>query len=337
MKYIFIATALLFLTIDFAKAEKSDTVTLYNGDRITCEVKSLTNGKLYVKTSDMGKLYIKWTEIAHVETKDKYEITLKDKSIAFGKLTKSEPGLSIIKFGIFEQKVNLLDITSLVQIKETFKQQLSGNFDAGLSYTQGNQNLQFNSSAQLTHRSEKFLNQIHYDGVISITPISESRNQSSGYLFQAYLKNSFFTFLNVTWEQNTELGIENRVLTNAGTGYSLLDNSINRFDIAIGMLLNREYTYEQTSSNNTEGIAYLNYDLFVFTKPDIDISTTLVGYPSFTVKGRFRSTFNFKMRWEIFNNFTLNVKYYYNYDNKPPSVNAIPFDYGINTSVGYTF
>lgn len=330
-------SALLFLSFNFAQAAKSDTVTLYNGDRITCEVKSLSKGKLYVKTSDMGKLYIKWTEIAHIETKGKYEITLKDHSSIFGKLSKAEPGNTLVSFGIFEQTISLLEITSLVQINSSFVEQLSGNFDAGFSYTNGNQNLQFNSTAVLTHRSKKFLNQLHYDGVISVTPQSESRKQSSGYTLNAFLKHSFFAFLNMTWEQNTELGISNRVLTNTGAGYSPIDNNKNKLDFSIGILINREYSGEQTFTNNTEGIAFLNYDLFIFTKPDIELTTTLVAYPSFTVKDRFRSDFNFRVRWEVFNNFTLNLKYYFNYDNKPPTESALQFDYGINASVGYSF
>lgn len=47
------------LTVIWVNAQKTDTVTLYNGDRITCEIKSLSKGKLYVKTSDMSKVYIK--------------------------------------------------------------------------------------------------------------------------------------------------------------------------------------------------------------------------------------------------------------------------------------
>ena len=311
---------------------------LYNGDRITCEVKSLSKGKLYVKTDDMGKLYIKWVKIAHIETKEKFEITLKDHSAILGTLNNSgKEGFVLVTFGVFQEVIPITDITSLVQINSSFVKQLSGSFDAGYSYTNGNQTLQFNSTGEIRHRSEKFLNKLYYDAVISDNPQSESRKQSGGYTLQAFLKNSFFTIYNISWEQNTELGIENRILTNVRGGYSPVDNSINRLDLSTGVLVNREFSSEQSASNNTEGIISLNYSLFIFTKPDIDISTSIAVYPSFTVKERLRSDFNCQMRWKVFSNFTLNVKYYFNYDNKPPSIDALQFDYGINTSVGYTF
>ena len=104
-----------------------------------------------------------------------------------------------------------------------------------------------------------------------------------------------------------------------------------------GILINREVSNEQVGTNNMEGIINVTYDLFIFTKPNIDLTTSIILYPSFTVKKRVRSDFDFRVRWEVFNNFTLNFKYYFNFDNKPPSADAVEFDYGINTSIGYTF
>ena len=326
--------------MNLANAQKSDTVTLYNGDRITCEIISLSKGKLYVKTSDMSKVYIKWVKIAHIETIEQFEITLKNHTTYFGKFSKgsdSSEGLALIKFGVFQEFIPLIESTSFTQINAKFWKQLEGTIDAGYSYTNGNDNLQFNSNGEVKHRTKKFLNKLEYDAVISDNSQVVSRKQNGGYTLQAFLANSRFSVLNVSWEQNTELGIENRVLTNVRLGFSPVDNSVNLLEISGGLLLNREFSSEGNATNNTEGIIDLTYDLFIFTKPNIDITTSIVAYPSFTVKNRFRSDFNFRVRWEIFNNFTLNFKYYFAADNKPPSVGALKFDYGINTSFGYSF
>lgn len=334
---VFTYLIIFLFSINGVKAQKSDTITLYNGDRITCEVKSLSKGKLYVKTSDMSKVYIKWTRIAHIETIEQFEITLNNHSVYFGEFYKGSEGIALIKFGIFQEFVPLINITNFEQINSNFWQQLNGSFDAGYSYTNGNDNLQFNSTGEIKHRSKKFLNKIEYDAVISDNSNVISRRQNGGYTFQSFHKNSFFTIYNVSWQQNTELGIENRILANARYGYTPIDNSVNLLDISAGLLLNREFSSEQTATNNTEGIINISYDFFVFTKPNIDLTTSIVAYPSFTIKDRFRSDYNFRVRWEVFNNFTLNVKYYFTYDSKPPSTDALQFDYGINTSVGYSF
>lgn len=337
LRSLIIILSLLLLSVS-AKAAKSDTVTLYNGDRITCDVKDLSQGKLYVNTDDMGKIYIQWIKVAHIDAKNKYEITLSDHSKIYGTLSSTdEKGKVVVRFGVFQETVSLESITSLVKINPSFVQQLSGSFDAGYSFTKGNNNTQFNSSAEVKHRSQKFLNKINYNGVISITTESQSKNQSGGYTLQSFLPNAFFLLGNVSWEQNTELGIDSRILTQGAFGYSPIDNKFNRLDVATGIQLNREFSSEDIATNNAEGILAVNYYLFIFTKPDIQITSGLIFYPSFTVKDRYRSTYNFQMRWKFLSDFTLNFKYYFNYDTKPPSVDALQFDYGINTSIGYSF
>lgn len=339
-KFIFTCLTFLLFTISLANAQKTDTVTLYNGDRITCEVISLSKGKLYVKTSDMSKVYIKWVRIAHLETLDQFEITLEDHTSYFGKFSKGSEGsegLSLLKFGVFQEFVPLIEITSLTQINATFWKQVDGSIDAGYSYTNGNDNLQFNSNGFVKHRTQRFLNKIEYDAMISDNSQVVSSKQNGGYTLQAFFTKSRFSVLNVSWEQNTELGIQNRYSTNARIGFSPLDNSVNLLDLSGGVVLNREFSSEGTATNNTEGIIDITYDLFIFTKPNIDITTSIVAYPSFTIKDRFRSSFDFRVRWEVFNNFTLNFKYYFTSDTKPPSADALNFDYGINTSVGYSF
>lgn len=43
---------------------KTDVVVLANGDRITCEIKTLARGRLTVKTDAFGTVSIKWDHVA---------------------------------------------------------------------------------------------------------------------------------------------------------------------------------------------------------------------------------------------------------------------------------
>lgn len=335
--FLFTYLILIFGSATIAFAQKTDTVTLYNGDRITCEIKSLSKGKLTVKTSDMSTLNIKWVRIASLESLHQFEVATTDHSVYFGTFAKDTAGSTTLRFGVFEEQFLLTEITSITQINSKFWQQLNGSFDAGYSYTRGNQNLQFNGSGEIERRTKKNLNKLEFSSVISDNSQNLSKKQNGSYALQIFHKKSFFSLYNLTWEQNTELGVENRGAINARFGFSPIDSKANLLDISMGILLNREFSSEQTATNNTEGILSASYDLFMFTKPNIDLSTSIILYPSFTVKNRYRSEFNFRVRWEVFNNFTLNFKYYFTQDNKPPSADALKFDYGINTSIGYTF
>ncbi len=337
MKQLLALHIVLLIGLSPALAQKTDTVTLYNGDRITCEVISLAKGKLNVKTSDMSRLSIKWAKISSIETLHRFEIILNDHSVYYGKFKKGLPGSAMVSFGVFQELISLHEITSLNQINSSFLKQLNGSLDAGFSYTRGNENLQFNSSGEITHRTKRFLNMLSFNSVVTENSQRLSKKQDGGYTLKVFHKKSFFTSYNLSWEQNTELGVENRASSHARFGFTPIDNSANLLDISAGLLLNREFDSEQNATNNTEGIINMTYDFFMFTKPNIDLTTSLVAYPSFTVKKRIRAEYNFRVRWEVFSSFTLNFKYYFTYDNKPPAVDALTFDYGINTSIGYTF
>lgn len=122
------------LSLSQGFAQKIDTVSLYNGDKVTCEIINLSKGKLYVKTSDMGKLHIKWGKISSIETLHKFEIVLNDHSVYFGKFNKGMPGSAMVSFGVFQELISLHEITSLVQVNSKFWKQLNGSFDAWLFF-----------------------------------------------------------------------------------------------------------------------------------------------------------------------------------------------------------
>ncbi len=49
-----VSLGLLAALADPAWAAKTDVVTLVNGDRLTCEIKLLSQGRLEVSTDDVG-------------------------------------------------------------------------------------------------------------------------------------------------------------------------------------------------------------------------------------------------------------------------------------------
>lgn len=328
---------LLVLTSTGVWAQKTDTVTLYNGDRITCEINNLSKGKLNVSTSDMSKLSIKWEKVASLESTHQFQISLINHSTYYGSLEKAIPGSTFVSFGVFQELIPLSNITSVERINNEFWKHLDGHVDTGFSYSKGNNNLQFNASGSVSHRSKRFANQLQFNSIITDNGTEETKKQDAGYTLRAYHKKDIFSKYNTTWQQNSELGIESRIIVNASIGIAPIDNNTNLLEITVGILQNREISNENTATNNTEGIVGVAYDFFKFTKPDMDVSTNILLLPSFSVKNRIRSEFNFRARWKILGDFTLNLKYYFQYDSKPPIVDVATFDYGINASVGYSF
>ena len=57
-----------------AEAQKTDSVWIRNGDRITGEVKSLYRAKLKYSTDDLGTIYIQWDKVARTSSRATFEV-----------------------------------------------------------------------------------------------------------------------------------------------------------------------------------------------------------------------------------------------------------------------
>ncbi len=67
--------ALLALGWQPAEArDKTDVITLRNGDHVTGEILSLQFGQLQLKTDDMGTLEIEWDAIATIESRYFFDV-----------------------------------------------------------------------------------------------------------------------------------------------------------------------------------------------------------------------------------------------------------------------
>lgn len=319
-------------------AAKTDTLTMNNGDRLTCEIKTMSFGKLTVKTSDMGTLSVKWLRVGFIESKQVLEITFRDHTRLYGTFLKSDSaGYAIIKTGVFQQTYALSEIVAIAQISASFWQGLDGSVSYGVSFASGTQNFQSTFRGKVTYKQKKFKHQINLTSIIAIGSTDTTKNQSAGYSVKRYLWKRGYVSAMVGWQQNTELGIDARILTGMTFGYQPFDNSVNQLTFAAGTVFNREFTNENTVVNNVEGLIEADYYIFLLYKPKISLSINAQAYPSFTEAGRIRSDITTQLSWEIFNDFTLSGSYYNNFDSKPSSTDAVKMSWGYTATLGYTF
>lgn len=323
----------------FASEPKTDTLHLYNGDKITCVVKQLSLGKLQVKTSDLGTLNIKWYKIASIETLQVLEIILIDRTKIYGRLSKVDStGYALISSGIMiEQVVPIMDIVSINQIARTFWQGLEGSVSYGLSYAKGTTNLQSNFAGNIKYRTNHWLNKVTLNSVISDNTEQLSRKQDITYSLYYYFKKRTFINFTAGWQQNTELGIENRLITGLAYGVTAVQTNSNLLKLSVGSIVNIEEDDQDNRSEDLEGLIAGSYDLYLFSQPKITLTATATAFPGFTDWGRFRSEVNTQVKWEIFSDFTFGLSLYFNSDNKPSSTTASKTDWGTTTSIGYTF
>lgn len=329
---------LIILTPVFARAQKTDTVTFYNDDRAICEIKGLERGKLLIKTVAMGTISVEWRNVIDVNSNQYFEIVLSDHTTFFGRIDGVDSlRNALIYFGIFSQSVPLQNIVSLKPIKKKFWDSLDGSFSVGISFTKATQNFQFNSSGEVSHRTNKTLNTVSFNTNVSENQTTLSEKHDGGYRFQYTHKRRIYNAFGLRWERNTELGINSRVITTLSAGYNPIENRFSVLSMEFGASANEEFTTEDSTLYNMEGLLRLNYNLFIFANPKVFIDIESTTYPSFTVKNRIRSDSNVKIKWEIFSDFTFDLTFWGNYDSKPADPAALNFDYGTTAGIGYTF
>ena len=337
MKYI----ALVFILILISSvgfAAKTDTLTMSNGDRVTCEIKNLSMGKLTVKTSDMGTLSVKWLKVDFVESKQTLEITFRDHNRIYGTLNKADSaGYTVINFGIFQETYALDEIVDISQVSSGFWRGLDGSVNYGISYASGTQNLQSTFNGDVSFKQKKFKHELIVTSVISQSKTTQSVKQDATYYVSRYILKRGFVTAQLGWEQNSELGIQDRIITGLSLGYEPLDNNANNLTFSLGAVFNKEFTNEGNIVNNVEGIFTTDYNIFLLYKPKISLTITGKVYPSINPGNRIRTDLQTKLSWEIFSDFTLSSSYYNNYDSNPSSTDALNMDWGYTTSIGYTF
>ena len=86
LRGVLISFMILFTAPLFAR-EKTDVITLKNGDRITCEVKGLEDGVLSIGIDYVdGTVSVDWTKVARLESHQLFVVFSQDGSSYEGKL-----------------------------------------------------------------------------------------------------------------------------------------------------------------------------------------------------------------------------------------------------------
>ncbi|MEQ8522024.1 MAG: hypothetical protein RIC15_07720, partial [Vicingaceae bacterium] len=118
----------------------------------------------------------------------------------------------------------------------------------------------------------------------------------------------------------------------------LIHSNIARVRSIVGMSFNREKGLgESPSTYNGEGLIRAEAMIFKYSDPELHLNTHVNWYPSLTVPGRHRLEIEFKIRMEVVNNFFIELRYYNNFDSKPVQSSTSNSDYGIISSLSYTF
>lgn len=328
-----------------ARADKTDIVTLRNGDRVTCEIKNLERGRLKVSTDSMGTVYIEWEDVLQITSKEIYILEMEDGTRLQGSLAETDASARLLvedpdgEAGagqlVAMAKVVWLDPLKLdaVRIKRW-----DGSVSAGFDATKANSDTSLSASFDVRRRAEDFL--LNFSGSVyarSQDEVEDTLRASFRTVYRGLLENRWYWAALGSVERNDELGIDLRTLGGAGYGRFLTQTGRSLWSVTGGLaVVNEQRAGGESAQTDLEAVLNTAYEFFTYDTPKTTLTTSLTVFPSLTNSGRVRADLDIALRRELITDLFIELSLYDSYDSKPPE-DGTQNDYGIVTSLGYTF
>jgi hypothetical protein len=317
---------------------KSDVVVLKNGDRMTGEIKELLRGKLELSTNSLDTAYVEWADIARVSSYFRYRIELTYGAFYLGTLqAPKRDGFLLIDEGGEPVEIAMDRVVWITQIGEGLENRLSGYINTGFSYTKASDVTQFTFGGNLHYDAEDYALDLQVDLITTDESSSSTERLDSTFTYTRYLGDNWFAAAGVGYEQNDEIGVDDRSSVTGLGGKFLVRNNQMQWGVGAGLRGNLENAGQADELYSLEGVLGTDFRYFIYNTPKSDIRLRVDVYPSLTESGRWRVDVNAKFRQELVEDFFIDVSFYGNYDTDPPTLGADNSDYGVVMSLGYSF
>jgi hypothetical protein len=321
------------------RAQKTDVVTLLNGDAITGEIKELQRGLLKYSTDDMGTIYVEWDRIAQVTSRNYFEVELESGLKYFGTLDPPAENGKVVVSLVVPDTLELLEVVQITRIKATFWSRLSGFVDVGFSYAKANRNATFTTSGEVKYRGRKWAGGLKGESYFQSQQTSELTSRNSlTFTTQRFLGNKWAAGGNVGVEQNQELQLDSRVSIGAGAWRGAIQTNRLVLLFAGGVRASSERYVGGSPTFSLELTLGYDFSLFKFHNPKMDITSHLNVFGSLTDLGRIRFDFEVRGKYELFSDFFLGLRFFDQFDSRPGTAEGgSSNDFGTTLSIGYSF
>ncbi|QNI33734.1 DUF481 domain-containing protein [Alloacidobacterium dinghuense] len=344
-----VSSALLFiLTAPLFARDKTDVLVMKNGDRMTCEVKGLDAGVLYVSFDYIdGTTSVDWSKVARLESTQLFVVRTEAGDSYTGTLkTPESPADRPAKIEVVEipapetAVVDRAQVVQMVATSDRFWERFNGEVSFGVIYSKGNESTQFSLGSQVNYVRERWTIASNYSSNLSSSTGVTTSTRNSLNLYAGHLlpkENWFYAGIG-DFLQSSEQQIT--LQSTVGGGIGRYVKNTNRSHIALlGGAAWQNTTYGQTISAGTKqsiatALIYADAKFFRFSKTSLDINGVLL--PALSDPGRVRFNTNASYYVKILGNLTWNASFYGNWDNRPPA--GLPgSDYGSSSGLSWTF
>jgi hypothetical protein len=323
-----------------APTDEADRVVMTNGDVLTGEVKSLDRGMLRFETDATDTIEIQWSLVAQLTSAQNFQITIDDDRQLYGSLLAPErESVLLLDSALARIELPLVSVVRMNPIEGRLIDRIEMSVDLGYNFSKANDVNQTNFGYDLSYRSEERLIEVDLAATRS-----SSSDQPKSIRYNSSL--SYRRFIgDRSWdpmgfggvERNDELGLDRRVTVGGGMSHWLTDTSTNRISFMGGVVGTRENETDAVETETSiEAAVGLTLDWFRYDDPELDVAMNFTVYERLSDGNRTRGTLDVDMRWELASDFYWGFTTYYSF-NTDPTGDAASEDYGIVTTIGWSF
>ncbi len=347
VRVIVVSFALVLASPLFAR-DKTDVLVMKNGDHLTCEIKGLDEGVLYVSFDYiLGTSSLQWSKVAYLQSKQLFVVKTADGSAYTGTLSTAEAEekrpikIEVIESPEHQTVLSRLQIVKMGETSDKFWQRFSGDIDSGIIYSKGNQTTQYSLGADLEYLRERWSAGASLNSTLSASSGDKSAATRNQLTFNAQRmlpwKNYFYTGIG-SFLQSSEQNIQ--LQTNLGGGIGRYLKNSNHATIAvIGGLAWQSTNYQQVTApvpRQNVAAALIAGEVKFFRFNKTNLSLTAMAFPALSEPGRVYFNTNATYYIKITGDLSWNVSFYGNWDNQPPA-HFSGSDYGTSSGLSFSF
>ncbi|MGI9245296.1 MAG: DUF481 domain-containing protein [Steroidobacteraceae bacterium] len=323
-------------------APKTDLIVLVNGDRITGEIKGLEHNRLRFSTEHMGTVAIEWDKIAQLQSDQYLLLEGPDGSRHYGQLLEGAGAAELRVRRNSSARVETVTMASVVRAEPIlggdFVDRLDGYVSAGFDTVKANDRRSFDFAGGLSSRTR--VREWQLDASANLTDDNaeetSERYQLHGSWHQ-FRRNRDFYLGFTTLDRNSELDLDLRTQLGLGYGRYLVQSNSAEWVTGAGLALTHENYSRGENTDSFEAFLSTQFSIFRYDFPETDIGGSFSLLPSLTESGRVRAEGDLRARYEFVDDLYFELKLYGSYDSEPPLEGSERSDYGVVTSLGYSF
>jgi hypothetical protein len=320
--------------------DKTDVVTLKNGDRISGDIVSLEHGILVLKTDNMSTLNIEWPAVRSISSKYSFAVEQIGGAKRHGVIATTDDGARlIIRTDGESVEIPIIDVERISQFSPHFWDRINGNLSVGFTYTKSSSisvgSVNFNSY----YRSTAIDGSLSASSNTTKSPTEGTTQRdvvSSTVMFLQQGRN--FWALLASAERDQTLGIDARLVGGAALGRRFVQTPVTELTGSAGIVATQEWAAGGAQSKSSiEGVMTASWRVFRYIEPKTSLDLDLAFFPSLTESGRYRANGSLSLMHKFIGDLSLGVTAYLSYDNRPPEAGATTTDYGVTFNIGYSF